>query len=370
MQKITLFARKANGAFMGSAGGSFAVYLAGTTTPVAVYTTDSTAAPAPSSSIPATGKIEFYARNGRIKVVATEGAETVLIDDIAVVASILSGAIGDRPAAGSADRLYFATDIGRLYRDNESAWEVYPDFALDAMDWAAAADKVAAATTDLFGGAGNYVEVTHASGTLAITALANANAPEGSPRLAKFTISGGTLSLTHNATSLEILNGGANWTLADGDMAWVIGKGGGNVKVIPVRASGLSALEMALQADMEAASSTTKAVPPGRMIHHPGIPKVVALITVSGGVPSLVAGVGYGVASIVDTATGRVTLNFSTPFSSTNYVVQVTAERATNSTPSPGVSDGTRAVGSVELFHNPGSLGDPVAWHVCIWGDQ
>jgi hypothetical protein len=50
--------------------------------------------------------------------------------------------------------------------------------------------------------------------------------------------------------------------------------------------------------------------------------------------------------------------------------VQVTAERATNSTPSPGVSDGTRAVGSVELFHNPGSLGDPVAWHVCIWGDQ
>lgn len=242
MQKVVAFARKTDGSLMTAGTGTFQVYEAGTTTPVSIYSTDSTGAGAPSSTILVSGKIEFYARNGRIKVVATEGASTVTVDDIAVNAGVYYGTFSARPAAGSKDRLYVATDIGRAYYDNESAWKELPDFALDAMDWAAAADVVAGTTSDVFGGIGNYVEVTHASGTVAITALASSNATEGSPRLVKFTISGGTLSITHNATSCEILNGGANWTLATGDMAWVIGKGGSNVKVIPVAANGKPAI--------------------------------------------------------------------------------------------------------------------------------
>lgn len=234
MQKVVAFARKTNGTLMSAGTGSFQVYEAGTTTPVSIYSTDSTGAAAPSSTIPVSGKIEFYARNGRIKIVATESAETVTIDDIAVNAGVYYGTFAGRPAAGSKDRLYIATDIGRAYYDNESAWKELPDLALDAMDWSPAADVTAATTTDVFGGIGNYVEVTHASGTVAITALASSNATEGSPRLVKFTISGGTLTLTHNATSLEI-NDGESLTLVTGDMALVTGKGGSNVRVQMLR---------------------------------------------------------------------------------------------------------------------------------------
>lgn len=79
------------------------------------------------------------------------------------------------------------------------------------------ADIVAAATTDLGTATGNYVTITHASGTLAITSLGGASLPAGTEIETRFSISGGTLSLTHNATNL-ILPGGSNITLANGDV--------------------------------------------------------------------------------------------------------------------------------------------------------
>lgn len=79
------------------------------------------------------------------------------------------------------------------------------------------ADIVAAATTDLGTATGNYVTITHAGGTLAITSLGGASLPAGTEIETRFSISGGTLSLTHNATNL-ILPGGENITLANGDV--------------------------------------------------------------------------------------------------------------------------------------------------------
>lgn len=80
------------------------------------------------------------------------------------------------------------------------------------------ANIAAAATTDLGPASGNSVTVTHASGTLAITSLGGAATPAGTEIEAYFSISGGSLSMTHHATNLDLLSG-ANISLANGDRA-------------------------------------------------------------------------------------------------------------------------------------------------------
>lgn len=79
------------------------------------------------------------------------------------------------------------------------------------------ADITAAATTDLGTATGGSVTVTHAAGTLAITSLGGATDFQAGTEIETvFSISGGTLSLTHHATNL-ILAGGATITLTNGD---------------------------------------------------------------------------------------------------------------------------------------------------------
>jgi hypothetical protein len=72
----------------------------------------------------------------------------------------------------------------------------------------------------------------------------------------------------------------------------------------------------ATQAEMEAASSTSVTVSPGRAQHHPGVGKFYANIdpTSSGSIRS-----SYNVASIVQNAKGDYTINFSTAFSTVGY---------------------------------------------------
>jgi hypothetical protein len=81
---------------------------------------------------------------------------------------------------------------------------------------------VAAATTDLGTATGNAVTVTHASGTLAITSFGGASLQSGTELTITWSVSGGSLSVMRNATSL-ILPGGADLPIADGDV-WRIQK--------------------------------------------------------------------------------------------------------------------------------------------------
>ena len=79
------------------------------------------------------------------------------------------------------------------------------------------ADIASAATVDLGTATGNSVDVTHSTGTTAITSLGGASLQAGTEIETRFVISGGTLSLTHHATNLY-LAGGVNITLANGDV--------------------------------------------------------------------------------------------------------------------------------------------------------
>ena len=74
-----------------------------------------------------------------------------------------------------------------------------------------------AATVDLGTATGNTVDVTHSTGTTAITSLGGASLQAGTEIETRFVITGGTLSLTHHATNLY-LAGGANIKLANGDV--------------------------------------------------------------------------------------------------------------------------------------------------------
>ena len=81
-------------------------------------------------------------------------------------------------------------------------------------------------------------------------------------------------------------------------------------------ASGI--IEVAVQSEMEAASSTTLAVTPGRQHYHPGVAKGWIVLNGTGTI-SIVD--SYNVDSIVDGGTGTYTINWATDFSSGDYVV-------------------------------------------------
>lgn len=121
-------------------------------------------------------------------------------------------------------------------------------------------------------------------------------------------------------------------------------------------------IEIAVQSEMESASSTTLAVSPGRVKYHPGVAKGWVQATAAG-----VATVGYNVSSITDSGAGDMTVNWSTAFSSANYVCVTT--------PNSGIavygSNFTKSTTSVRnLSWNGSTLTDPVQWNVVAFGDQ
>jgi hypothetical protein len=126
----------------------------------------------------------------------------------------------------------------------------------------------------------------------------------------------------------------------------------------------------ASQADMETATSTTVAVTPGKVQNHPGVCKMWAYITVSGGTPSLDA--SYNVTSITDTSAGNVTVTIATDFSSANYCAVAQAMTAGGSGQAASVKTG-QAAGSlvVRTFATAtGTDTDNINISVVAFGDQ
>ena len=130
-------------------------------------------------------------------------------------------------------------------------------------------------------------------------------------------------------------------------------------------------IEIATQAEQETGTDTLRAVTPGRQHFHPSAAKFWAVVSVSGGTPSIVA--SYNVTSITDTAVGRLTITIATDFSSANYccVVSVESDNGTNGRFS-GVSQSAQAAGTIEVFcrDNGNALFDPAKYFVVGFGDQ
>lgn len=172
----------------------------------------------------------------------------------------------------------------------------------------------------------------------------------------------------------------AGWKLTrDKSGHWFVYDQNGAVVMGNTAASDTQAglIQLAVQADMESASSTTLAVTPGRQHFHPGTAKVWGVVTVASGTPSLVA--SYGLASITDTATGELTITFTTAFSSVNYMVTVSAELTATSYAvandrKPYVRFSTRATTGltfdcIDSTATTNLLKDPQAWYFALHGD-
>lgn len=158
-----------------------------------------------------------------------------------------------------------------------------------------------------------------------------------------FSYSGG------KATFAGVLTSNRTYTLPDADLTF---------------------LQAATQAEMEAASSTTTAVSPGRTQYHPGVAKMWAYVTVSGGTPSLDA--SHNVTSITDTSAGNVTITIATDFSSANYAAVAQAVTAGGVAHMASVKTG-QAAGSLIVrtaLSSTGADTDNINLAVVAFGDQ
>ena len=134
-----------------------------------------------------------------------------------------------------------------------------------------------------------------------------------------------------------------------------------------------NARPFANQAEMEAATSNSAAVSPGRLHNHPGVAKGWCQIQADGTLSSP----AYNIASITDTDTGNRTVVWDVDFSSGVYA----ALAASNDDSSRAITSGfdTFAVGSVRLLsrqhddgagaHQVGALVD-IPQAVVAFGDH
>jgi hypothetical protein len=100
--------------------------------------------------------------------------------------------------------------------------------------------------------------------------------------------------------------------------------GDNNQCTLTVLAAALIAEGAATQAQMEADSSTTVAVTPGRLKYGVGVEKAGALMDASSGTPTT-SGTANNITSWTDRGVGLYTANFGTSFADSNYRVNGTA---------------------------------------------
>ncbi len=129
--------------------------------------------------------------------------------------------------------------------------------------------------------------------------------------------------------------------------------------------SATGVIEIAVQSEMEAGSSTTLAVTPGRQQYHPSACKGWAKANMNGG-----ADASYNVSSITDVGVGNATCNWATDFSSANYAPHVQAWTDTTGY-TVLLNSGTSASATNAVFRNTsGSDTDPNYLIFIAFGDQ
>lgn len=240
-----------------------------------------------------------------------------------------------------------------LYWNSGPNWALLPD--------------VATGNVLISGGVGaapSYGKVgltTHVSGTL----------PIGNGGTGQTTATAAFDALAPTTTQGDIIfyNGTDNVRLAAGTLGQVLISNGAGTN--PTWATPTAS---ATQAQQETASELNAFVSPGRQQYHPSAAKGWARVTVSGGTPTLQA--SYNITSITDTATGRLTVNWNTDFSSANYAIAACC--AFTAGPdgifrSPIAETAGFAAGSTLLscVDQGGTAEvDPREWYIVAFGDQ
>jgi len=132
---------------------------------------------------------------------------------------------------------------------------------------------------------------------------------------------------------------------------------------------------IASQAEMEAGTSNTVVVTPGRLGFHPAAAKFWCNASIAG-----TATASYNVTSIGDTGTGIMTVTIATDFSSASYCVLVAVEAPATTWAvantrechirNATIAAGTVAVDCIDNTATTSLIKDPQTWHVVGYGDQ
>lgn len=104
----------------------------------------------------------------------------------------------------------------------------------------------------------------------------------------------------------------------------------------------IGGIEIAVQSEMEAGSSTTLAVVAGRQHFHPSASKFWASFQVDGTIST-----SYNVTSITDTGTGDWTVNIATDMSSSSYAVVATFRKTARTSAYLALKD--QAAGTIQI---------------------
>lgn len=345
-------------------GGKVYTYATGGNTPLATYT-DSTGNTANANPVVLDSRGEasiWFTPGVEYRITVTDSADGAIYGPIDNVAGSVT------PSA------YFATLMTATQRSTLFDAIAAPGGTVTgtilmsgaAVNFAAGVTVPSATSTPIGAAASNNITV---SGVATITSFDNVTA--GIIRYVTFS---GVLTLTHNATSL-ILPGAANITTAAGDAGVFQSLGSGNWKCLVYQKADGTAIAgntaAASQAEMEAATSTTVMVTPGRAQYHPGVAK--AWLVYNGSSGSILA--SSNVTSVTKNGTGDYTINFTTAFSSANYTVVGTCGYSANAGAFLSVNRYATATPlqttSARIECNvPGSRVDPEVVCVSCFGDQ
>lgn len=135
--------------------------------------------------------------------------------------------------------------------------------------------------------------------------------------------------------------------------------------------SSVGVLTEATQSDMETATSTSTYVSPSKARFHPSAAKAWLVFDASSGTPTI--GRGYNHSSFTDNGVGDFTINFTTAFSDTNYVMIGITDAAAGATrnTTPDVDIHTRSTGSCRILtHDTTSTAADFVYNaVAFFGD-
>jgi len=387
-----------NGAPYAAAKAAF--YLTGTTTPQNTYS-DAGLSSANTNPVVADANGRFpdiYLSAARYKVVLTTSADVAIdtLDPVDATSQLITAA--SAPSTTYAFLRYYNTTDGRVYRRNaaNSAWldEGLVDELINAASvsevltgtstskavtpdslagiWQRGTDIASASTLSLPATGGGVFNVT---GTTGITGISSAQGG----RCIKVRFAG-ALTITHNGTSL-ILPGAANITTVAGDVAEFVNEAaqdasGSNWRCVNYMRSTGSPLNFttftAAQSDLETGTSTSLFPSVGNMKYHDGVAKAWVTGDYAGtGTPPLTD--SYNVSSVTDGGIGLAAPQFTTSFSSANYVQSGMCQRAaTNSALWPAIRQGVdpTASGCSCAFVSDGAANtDPEFYSLLFHGD-
>lgn len=132
---------------------------------------------------------------------------------------------------------------------------------------------------------------------------------------------------------------------------------------------------IATQAEMEAGTSLTVVVPPGRVQYHPGVAKFWGKFGTTGNTVA-----GYNVDSPTDQGTGDIIVNVTTDFSSTSWCSLVSVEMTATTygvanarevhVRSGGQAAGTLRCDCIDNTATTNVIKDPTSWFIAGFGDQ